>query len=284
MSYDLAPYLVLLFAIIAGLCRQTRTSMVLFAIATALGVATGRLTLLALVPIALLGFLGWVSTRGPKNAILRFLFSGLFLILAVAMSSHLAPGFNNLPIFQGVQFSPDSLPFTMYLNFDKVAVGLFILIFFVNQTQSARFTLDHLITVGRTLGILLVLLIPTALAIDYIRVDAKLPELGWIWMLNNLFFVCVAEEALFRGFIQTKLSAIFPKERVWALIPILIAAVLFGLAHYKGGVAYVGLAAGAGLFYGYAYQKTHRLESAILVHFGLNLVHFLFFSYPALTR
>ncbi len=46
----------------------------------------------------------------------------------------------------------------------------------------------------------------------------------------------------------------------------------------------VGLATIAGLFYGYAYWKTNRLEASILVHFGLNLIHFVAFSYPALIR
>lgn len=62
----------------------------------------------------------------------------------------------------------------------------------------------------------------------------------------------------------------------------LVQAALFGVGHYKGGIPYVIFASIAGLFYGYAYDKTKRIESAVVVHFGLNLTHFLFFSYPAL--
>jgi membrane protease YdiL (CAAX protease family) len=47
---------------------------------------------------------------------------------------------------------------------------------------------------------------------------------------------------------------------------------------------YVVLSTVAGLFYGYAFWKTDRIQSSILVHFSVNLVHFLFFSYPALGR
>ena len=36
----------------------------------------------------------------------------------------------------------------------------------------------------------------------------------------------------------------------------------------------------AGLFYGYTYQKTKRIEASMLVHFCLNMVHFLMFTYP----
>ena len=101
-------------------------------------------------------------------------------------------------------------------------------------------------------------------------------------MLNNLFFVCLAEEALFRGFIQNGFTRLFPKTPFFSYASIAVAAVLFGLAHYKGGPIYVALAAVAGLFYGFAYQKTNRLDAAVLVHFGFNTIHFLLFSYPNL--
>ena len=36
----------------------------------------------------------------------------------------------------------------------------------------------------------------------------------------------------------------------------------------------------AGIGYGYAYQKSWKIETAILVHFGVNITHFIFFTYP----
>ncbi|NLW46303.1 MAG: CPBP family intramembrane metalloprotease [Firmicutes bacterium] len=46
---------------------------------------------------------------------------------------------------------------------------------------------------------------------------------------------------------------------------------------------YVFIAALAGIGYGYAYHKTQRIETGILVHFALNLVHICCFTYPALS-
>jgi membrane protease YdiL (CAAX protease family) len=48
-------------------------------------------------------------------------------------------------------------------------------------------------------------------------------------------------------------------------------------------VAYVALSTIAGLFYGFAYWKTKRIEASMLVHFGTNAIHFFAFSYPALV-
>lgn len=261
-----------------------RLSLGFFGVAIVIGLAIGRLTPLAFIWIVILGFAIWLPAKRHLNAGLRFSCYGVFLLLAVMMSNHFMPGFNNLPIFQGIQFSLDSTPFTMYLNFDKTLVGLFLLLFYVRGNQPQKFTWSHFFTAFKVLAILLMLLIPLALVVRYVRIDPKFPELGWLWTLNNLFFVCLAEEGLFRGFIQKGMAKLLPKRKLWPLFSIFVAAVLFGLAHYRGGLIYVLFATVAGLFYGYAYYKTNRLESAILVHFGFNLVHFLFFSYPALAK
>jgi membrane protease YdiL (CAAX protease family) len=93
----------------------------------------------------------------------------------------------------------------------------------------------------------------------------------------------MAEEAFFRGFIQKNLSLMMKKIQHGDYLALLIAAVLFGLAHYPGGIKYVILATVAGLGYVWVYLTTKRIEGSILTHFGLNLTHFLFFTYPALA-
>jgi membrane protease YdiL (CAAX protease family) len=74
------------------------------------------------------------------------------------------------------------------------------------------------------------------------------------------------EETLFRGLLQTWIG--------W--IP---ASILFGLGHLGGGWKLALLSLIAGLLYGRSYLKG-RIESAILLHFSVNLLHFLLFTYP----
>jgi len=64
---------------------------------------------------------------------------------------------------------------------------------------------------------------------------------------------------------------------------VIIASVLFGLAHYAGGTLYIFLATIAELFYGIAYHITGRLEASIVSHYVLNATHFIFFTYPVLA-
>lgn len=58
------------------------------------------------------------------------------------------------------------------------------------------------------------------------------------------------------------------------------AAMLFGAAHFPGGIDYVLFAVIAGFGYGLAYRYGGGLLGAILAHFLLNTTHFLLFTYP----
>ncbi|MFQ5923913.1 MAG: lysostaphin resistance A-like protein, partial [Anaerolineales bacterium] len=168
------------------------------------------------------------------------------------------------------------------LNWDKPMVGLLILAFgldLIRSTSEWRHLVRSLIPL-LTVGGALVLL--ASFALGYVRVDVKLPDITLIWALKNLLFTCMAEEALFRGFIQKEVTTLLSGLRWGRTAGLLLASALFGLAHFLGGVKYVLLASLAGVFYGLVYLKTNRIEASILFHFGLNLVHFLAFSYPAL--
>ena len=207
---------------------------------------------------------------------------GIFLLMGIALSKHMLPGFNNLIIFDKIQFSADSAPFTMYLNFDKTVVGIFIYLFLLKKREAVSWQeKDSFITI-KTFAILVLFMLPLALATHYVRIDPKLPPQTWLWALNNLFFVCVAEEALFRGLIQGGLTKLAPNTSWWKWLPLVVSSLLFGLVHYEGGLPYIVLAAFAGVFYGYTYWKTNKIQSSIFVHFGLNLTHFLLFSYPSM--
>ncbi|WP_373665542.1 type II CAAX prenyl endopeptidase Rce1 family protein [Sporomusa silvacetica] len=49
------------------------------------------------------------------------------------------------------------------------------------------------------------------------------------------------------------------------------------------GISYSIWGTVAGLGYGWIYQHTNQIESSILAHFSLNLIHFLLFTYPAIA-
>ena len=119
-----------------------------------------------------------------------------------------------------------------------------------------------------------------ALALGYLNWQPKWTPLFWIWAPVNLFFTCLSEEAFFRGFIQRELTSALHGVRFGSWLAIVVSALLFGLAHFAGGVSYMVLAGAAGLGYAIVYHRSQSIEMSMLAHFGLNAAHFLLFTYP----
>jgi len=205
------------------------------------------------------------------------------LVIAAGLMTHTLPGFANPRVLDQMRFSADALPFRLHTNYDKALVGLFLLALCHPRLARAADWRAMLRAAAPVAGGTIVTLLGLALAAGYVRFDPKFPPETWLFLWVNLCFTCVAEEALFRGFIQRQLTLAWAKIRHGAWFALLAAAVLFGLAHAGGGPVYVALSTVAGLGYGWAYLRTgQRIEAGILTHFALNAVHFVGFTYPAL--
>ncbi len=242
-----------------------------------------RLSLSAVLPLGALGLALYASQLQETARWVRALAILLVVGLCVGLGAHLFPGFYNPVVFRGVRFSPDSTPFKMHLNWDKVSVGIFLTYFWLRAQSAPRWDRARWLWTLKALVSTILVLIALSFLFGYVRFDPKLPSKTWLWMLNNFFFVCFAEEAFFRGFIQSELQNRWRSHAWGSRIAVGVAALLFGLAHFAGGPKYIFVATVAGIFYGWTYQRTQKIEAAMLVHFGLNLVHFLLFSYPALA-
>lgn len=126
-------------------------------------------------------------------------------------------------------------------------------------------------------------LIGAALALKLVKFDIKLPSNIFVFIVTNLFFTCIAEEAFFRGLLQEKFSAALANVKYGEYLVIACSAVLFGVVHLPGGVAYAALATLAGLGYAGIYSTTKRVEAPVIAHFLFNLIHFTGFTYPNLA-
>lgn len=224
------------------------------------------------------------SSERNNRSIQRVVAAVIILLLAAGFMSHTVPGYPNYKMLSGLVLSPDAIPYTRYLNFDKALIGLFLLAY-CHGLLSTRGEWAGMLkaTIPRAMvvaGVVLAL----AFAMDYVRFDPKWTSLFYPWAWSNLFFTCLPEEALFRGFIQNQLERLFAGLQYGGVLAIAIASLVFGLEHYAGGLTYVLLATVAGMGYGWVYQKTGRIESSILVHFSVNALHFVFFTYPALKH
>ena len=205
----------------------------------------------------------------------------LLLVLGLGLGLHVVPGFNNYEYLEGHQLSPTSAEFDIWFNYDKIMFGL-ILVAIVFHDKLIRSFVELRCFVVDLAPIILVGIPAIYLigwGIGYSHVDVTPSMVFFPWVIKNLFFTVIAEEMMFRGLIQRELVSRIKSGKAPA-IGITVAGVLFGLAHFAGGIGYVFLASLAGILYGYAYHKTGRIEAAFLTHLALNSGHFVFFSYP----
>ncbi|MEI9985384.1 MAG: CPBP family intramembrane glutamic endopeptidase [Aliidongia sp.] len=203
------------------------------------------------------------------------------VILSLLLYLHLVPGFHNQLVIDHAVVKPHSARYSLWLDFDKTAAGLLIL----GLTYLPLRRTPHSLSLDAQRSILpfvitVSVLMALGVASDYIHWAPAWSPWFWVWAGSNLCFTCMAEEALFRGFLQHQLAMALPTRRS-PVVALVTSAVLFGLFHFTGGWAYVGLATFAGIGYGYVFQRTQRLELSILAHFGLNATHFLLFTYPS---
>jgi len=254
----------------------------LFVAAVAAGLMAG---VLAWPAVAALGVLTGLCYAAQKvNGAARIVLTLLVLLLSLALSVHVLPGFHNPKTFDAVRFTANATPFTQYLNFDKGAVGLLLLAFFcrrVSDQPEARKRFGSAALIGLlgaavTLGV--------GMAAGAVAWDVKLPERFWVFLSVNLLFTCVAEEAFFRGVIQERVATTLGNGNIALYGSVALSAILFGLAHAAGGAAVVVVSTIAGVGYAAAYARTRTIESAILAHFLLNAIHFVCFTYPSLAH
>lgn len=258
--------------------------LLMFAAAVASAAIAGYVTWPAVASIALLVLLAWGAQHRegtPKGTVLLT----LTVALALAIALHRIPGFSNPLIVDRVRLTPDAAPFTLYANFDKGAAGVVLLAFFAQRVRAWKdlqeITLPTLLGVSVTSAVVFA----AALTMGYVDIAPKFPDFTWTFLAINLFFTCVAEEAMFRGLLQERMRHLLqrrPGNR--AVLPVILSALLFGAAHLAGGLQLVLLATLAGLGYSWAYARTRRIEAAILVHFFVNAVQFLLLTYPHLQR
>ncbi|MFN1215931.1 lysostaphin resistance A-like protein [Chryseobacterium kwangjuense] len=236
---------------------------------------TGMLAVVILAGMAQLYSSLEKNTKYP-----RFLYHGLAVLifgLCFVVYQHLIPGFNNVLYFDKIRVSADAVPFTMYFNVDKLLAGLILLLFIIPLKTNFR---EGVKKIWPLFLMTIMLLLSLAALFHFVRFDFKLHSYFLIWGINNLFIVCMAEEALFRGFLQRHLS--LQKIRYSSVIAIVVAGLGFGLLHWQGGAAYVSYAAVAGIMYGWMYQRSQNIFLNILAHFLFNLIHIIFFTYPFL--
>jgi membrane protease YdiL (CAAX protease family) len=249
-------------------------SLSLLIVTFILAAVHNTLTPVGIAIIIFLSVIAYLSFRFRERRMYRIGLEVVLVLASIALTMHYVPGFNNLKVLDSVDVGPQSAPFTMYYNLDKALIPFLLL-----ACLHTLFKAPSVQPPAAWLWFILILSVPALLVlavyIGGLQFEQHRPEWIWQFILSNIFFVSLAEEALFRGYLQQRLTGVMSPK-----IALVITSALFGLLHYAGGVQLIIFAGLAGIIYGLAWMWSGRLWVATLFHFGLNLTHLLFFTYP----
>lgn len=245
------------------------------------------LSWVGLLPLGVLGLSYFLLHHHVKSRA-RIALVIVAILISIGLSIHFFPGFHNWEIAHGLILGEAAQPYNFWLNFDKPFIGIFLLAWALPLIQS-RAEWKNLLKKALPLSLLGILLIMTlSLYLGVVRFDPKFLLLFFLWPFANLFFVVIPEEVFFRGFVQNEifssLSNRMPKFAGFAAV--FLTALFFTLLHifWVNSLSFLSLVFVAGCVYGAIYQYTKAIESSILCHFLLNMIHVLFFTYPALGK
>lgn len=135
---------------------------------------------------------------------------------------------------------------------------------------------DIAVALSATAGFAVVA-VPVGLVINFLTFPpTTVPRMSVIILQFVGLFLTVAipEELFFRGILQNGLSKHLRNPR----LALAVASLIFGLMHWNNAdavverLAYVGLATVAGLFYGWAYERSEGLLAPVLGHTLVDLI------------
>lgn len=236
--------------------------------ALGLGLALGYIDGLGAVLIAF--YLTWVLLS--EHSLPRWLWWSGSLLGAIALATHQLPGVHPLILWPSRQLSNDAATFVLQLSWDKLLLGLVLLAWWLGQPRHPVRHLRLALMVASTTLLVVPLL---AMALSVVAWQPKWPEQLWMWLAVNLGVAVLAEELLFRAWLQPTLVA-----HLGSVGGIVTTAVLFGLVHIPFSPLFAVVAGVAGLGYGLVFHLSGRLWPPLLLHGTVNLLHVLLLTYP----
>ncbi|SCK10813.1 CPBP family intramembrane glutamic endopeptidase [Vogesella sp. LIG4] len=247
---------------------QRRSGLLLLGASLPAALWGSWLSLPALPPLLLAAaLLQWQQVRASTPVL------AILWLLALALGLHLLPGFTGITLWQG-RLAPDSSLLLLRWSLDKALGGCLLLLLYAEwQPRPCGQRWPQLALAA----LLLALAVAAALLLGLVHIDVKWPAWWPFWLIGNLLFTCLAEEALFRRALPQLLPASWTP-----LARMLVCSLLFGLAHAAGGSLWVLCASLAGMAYALVYRAGGRLGWAILAHVGFNSLHLALLSYPQL--
>ncbi len=187
---------IILAGALAALQPAKRLSLLLLALATALGVYQNVLDWPVTFVFAAVAALVAFRIYDRRSRRWQIVSEALLVLIALALMLHLIPGFNNPLQVEAVKVGARSVPFSFSFNFDKALIPFLLLAclptLFNAEAHPPRSPAWWLAPVAAV-----PLLLGSAVLLGGLALETHLPDWLGSFALANLFFVSLAEEAFF---------------------------------------------------------------------------------------
>ena len=231
------------------------------------GLINGNVLWLGFVILALLCTMWLYYDKKPSFALFA-----LLVIVSISFKLRLVPGFE--PVLITSKFK---------IGLEGPIVGLLPLALLVPLSKTLKDWKKVLIGLGYgCCGIALLAILATIAKATHWQL--KIPTHMGLRTWSNLILTCIPEEGFYRGFLQTQLVRYFHNTKWGKIAALILTSAIFTFAHvfWSPNPAILGFVFIASLLYGGVYLLSGKIESAILTHFLLNLIHMVFFNYHAM--
>jgi len=234
---------------------------------------------LVLIPLCIAHLVLTTEITGRERIIVIV----IVVLLSMLLNFHFAPGFYNWKLGTNIQISRNAPSISFFFNFDKPFIGFFPLALAIPLISTRMHMRSMLFQTLLFSVISIVVLLTCSLFLHIIDFDLKFPYIFFAWLIKNLFFVTIPEEGFFRGFLQREICKYIPTK--WSgPIGIVVTSLLFMVCEicFVQDFFFLMLTFIASLFYGAVYHITKSIESSIVCHYLVNVIHFFCFTYPVI--
>lgn len=256
----------------------------IIAVATILFVVLGWMPLInaaLLLPFAI-GLYYLTTTDGSHRALIAAILVPTVLI-GFFVAIFRPKGFSYPLIWNPGALYEGGEPFSLYVNLSKAIGGYLVVIWLGMGLRHHRSTLVGERSLLSQLVVALVgvgAILFTAFAFYGVGWKPKVPDGILYFVVVNLLVTVLSEEAFFRLMLQSQIERFFKNKRLGICVGIVIASLLFALAHAGATGLVFFLFLFAGFIYAAVYAWTRSLLASMATHFGVNIAHILLLEYP----
>lgn len=270
--------------------KSKKLPIILFIFSLVNALIAGIINLLSCSIILLFGFLIYSFYQKKSSSSYKvFLYFGI-IIITIFSFSHQLPSIHNIELLTNIKLSKNSSNFDLWLNFDKPLIAIFLLFFAYSPPRNFSDYKNIFIQTIMLFVPLLIILLALGIFGNFLVFDPKFPnfEITFLWLIKMIFLTIFAEEFFFRFFIQNAVILLLKNSKYFSknsqIIGLIFTSIIFGLTHLNHGSIFILLATICGFFYGLIFIRTRYIEASILLHFLINFIHFIFFSYPSALK